>query len=231
MRDNSADKTRNHWSIRTKVDMVLVALSMVMLATSVACQYASQRDMAEEVARHQAGALADSYFGNINNLILTVVIANHDIPRKKVMSRFEVLDARVVRNAEVKDQFGPGPDTGRPVDDFDRRGIAGEEIEQLHPVRGGRVLTAVRPLRARTDFRGTNCLGCHAVNTATRMNEQIAGAAHEQSTVGSETNRNVAGISEVTDHTAHSAEQIAQVSDRLCGLAANLKNMVERFHT
>jgi methyl-accepting chemotaxis protein len=163
MSETPAKRLGNHWSIQTKVDLVLVVLFMIMLAATVAYQYSSQREMVEDLVRQQAEVLADSYFDNINTLMLSGVIANRAIPRKKVMSREEVLDARIVRSHKVNDQFGAGPETGKPVDDFDRRGIAGEEIEQLRPGKDGRILTVVRPLHAGTDFRGTNCLGCHMV--------------------------------------------------------------------
>ena len=149
-------------TVRGKVYRMLGALFAVMLVATASYLAFSQSNMVEHLVEHQTRDLADSYFDNINTLMLTGGMANREIPRKKLMSRPEVLDARIIRGPTVQKLFGPGTDYARAVDDLDRRGLAGEEIMQIHDGDDGRVLTVVVPLPASTDFRGTDCISCHA---------------------------------------------------------------------
>ena len=151
-------------SIGTKMDLALVTLFLLMLAASGSYQYASQRGMVEELVQNQANELADSYFDNVNTMMLTGVIANRDIPRKKIMSREEILDARIVRGAQVNKIFGEGEESGKVVDELDRQGLEGTKVELIRDRGDSRVLTVVQPLRASEDFRGTNCLTCHVTS-------------------------------------------------------------------
>jgi methyl-accepting chemotaxis protein len=63
--------------------------------------------------------------------------------------------------------FGPGFDHEKPLDDFDRRALAGEQIVQLKEVNGERVVTIIEPFAAVPDRNGTNCLTCHQVPEGT----------------------------------------------------------------
>ena len=157
------DSKSNALSIGAKVDAVLVILFLVMLVVSATYQYFSQREMVEDLVRQQAGELADSYFDNVNTMMLTGVVANRDIPRQKVMEHESILDARIVRGEGINSVFGPGTEYGRVKDDLDRKGLNGEAIELIREQKDGRVLTVIQPLVASADFRGTNCINCHVV--------------------------------------------------------------------
>lgn len=61
------------------------------------------------------------------------------------------------------------------------------------------------------------------------MITQVADAAEEQSAVAEDINVNVVGIRDLSESTATSAEETALASERLAGLAVDLKTHVDRF--
>lgn len=65
--------------------------------------------------------------------------------------------------------------------------------------------------------------------TVTAMNAQIATAAEEQRAVTEEINHNIVNISQVTEQTATSTQQIAIASEDLAKLAGQMQNLVEQF--
>ena len=68
-----------------------------------------------------------------------------------------------------------------------------------------------------------------AMDRITAMNTQIASAAEEQGAVAEEINRNIAGISQVTDETVGGAVQTAAASTQLARLAEQLQALVARL--
>ncbi len=147
--------------IGTKIDLALVILFIIMLVVSAMYQSSSQKAMIEELVHSQTSDTADSYFDNINTLMLTGGMTNSNIAREKVMAKEDVLDARIIRAEPVIKLYGAGPDYARAKDELDKRALAGETIDTVSDNGDGRVLTVIKPLVATTDFRGTNCLGCH----------------------------------------------------------------------
>jgi methyl-accepting chemotaxis protein len=150
-------------SISTKIDLALVLLFSMMLIVSALYLFNTQREMVDHMVENQAVILADSYFDNINTLMLTGGIANREIPRTKVMSEESVLDARIIRGEGINKTFGAGLEYSKAKDEFDTRGLAGETIKNIYDTENGRVLTVVIPMKAVKDYRGTNCLMCHVV--------------------------------------------------------------------
>lgn len=148
-------------TVRGKIYRALFALFTVLLISTAGFMAFSQRALVENLVEGQATDLAESYFDNINTLMLTGGMANKDIARQKLLQRPEVLDARIVRSEAVTKLYGLGSEYAKPVDDFDHRGIKGESIRELRETGEGRVLTVVMPLPSSEDFRGANCIACH----------------------------------------------------------------------
>ncbi|MBI3772067.1 MAG: methyl-accepting chemotaxis protein [Gammaproteobacteria bacterium] len=67
------------------------------------------------------------------------------------------------------------------------------------------------------------------VNKISSMNQQIATAAEEQSSVADEINRNIHKVTEIVDQVAAGTEQIAAASEGLAKLAAESQSGVARF--
>ena len=59
--------------------------------------------------------------------------------------------------------YGPGYAYQAPVDALDHRALSGEEIVEISENQEGRLLTVINPLYAQKDYRGTDCMTCHAV--------------------------------------------------------------------
>ena len=150
-------------SISTKIDLALIVLFLLILVISALYQFNSQRNLVEQLVQDQTETLADGYFDNVNTLMLTGGMANKEISRKKVTAREEVLDARIIRGEGITKVFGAGSDQNQAQDNFDKRALAGEKVDEIYRNQEGRVLTVVMPMKALKDYRGTNCLLCHQV--------------------------------------------------------------------
>ena len=68
-----------------------------------------------------------------------------------------------------------------------------------------------------------------AVNHITQMNEQIASAAEEQSSVAEEINRNVVNVRDIAEQTVNNASKTAENSVSLKGVASQLQSLVSEF--
>lgn len=150
-------------SISTKIDLALAILFLLVLITSSFNQYQSETALIEQIVQDQTNTLADSYFDNVNTLMLTGGMANKEIARKKLISRDDVLDAYIIRGQGVTAVYGEGTGPNKAKDELDRRGMKGEKIDKIVETPNGRVLSVVLPMKALKDYRGTNCLMCHVV--------------------------------------------------------------------
>ncbi|WP_163834820.1 methyl-accepting chemotaxis protein [Spartinivicinus ruber] len=68
-----------------------------------------------------------------------------------------------------------------------------------------------------------------SIETLTKMNEQIASAAEEQSAVSEEINRNVVAINHVAEDTTKMAEDSADACEEMFRLTAELENLMKQF--
>jgi methyl-accepting chemotaxis protein len=67
------------------------------------------------------------------------------------------------------------------------------------------------------------------VSTIQTMNQQIAAAGEEQSSVAEQINRSVMSVRDVSEQTAASSEETAASSIELARLGVHLQEMVGRF--
>ncbi|MFA5531280.1 MAG: methyl-accepting chemotaxis protein [Thiohalomonadaceae bacterium] len=150
-------------SIRSKVSIALAAGFVLILISSQVFVAFSERKLIEHVIAQQTLDTADSYFDSFNILMLTGTMDNRAALRQKILERPGILDARLLRHESISQTYGPGLPEEAPVDELDRRGLAGEKILRIDETEQGRVLTVVEPVRASENYRGTNCLTCHQV--------------------------------------------------------------------
>jgi methyl-accepting chemotaxis protein len=156
-------EARKYSSIKTKIrSTLLVPFAVMLLLTSTYLTY-SQGVLEDKVGRDLVNGLADSYFDNINTLMLTNQMASAEIARQKVLSTPEVLDARIVRGEGINKFYGEGAEHTKAQDEWDRRGLAGESILTFQNGEKGRILTIGIPMLALKDYQGINCLSCHTV--------------------------------------------------------------------
>ncbi len=156
-----SDSNISGYSIKAKIYITLITLFTIMLIASAGYTSYSQRNMVEHLVENQTHIMADSYFDTINTLMLTGGMANREIPRKKLLLREEVLDARIIRAPAVTKMYGEGSDYAKPVDDYDKRALQGEYIREFREGEDGRILTMLIPMEASKDLRGVDCIMCH----------------------------------------------------------------------
>lgn len=149
--------------IGLKIDITLAAIFISLLVASSIWQYVNQQKMVEEMVLDQARIQSESFFDNINTLMLTGQMGRQEIAREKTMSHETVLDARVLRADSIKTIYGPGQATAQPADELDRLALEGKPQQHISETPDGRVLTLVTPLESSDNFKGssTNCMTCH----------------------------------------------------------------------
>ncbi len=174
-------------SVRMKISLTMSVIFFVVIGLVTALSTSMSRKQAGETAERWAKEIAFSYFDALNTMMLTGTMDQRSILRGKILKRDGVVDARVIRGEPVKQQFGPGFPDEQPVDEFDAKGLQGEEIvhiekkKLLEDGKEGRVITVVEPFRA-TEAKApddVNCLACHnvpsgSVNGAIRVDYSLA---------------------------------------------------------
>ena len=153
-----------HISVQAKINLALVTVFVIVMATSLMYAANNEKKLVLEVVEQQTKDAADSYFDSINTMMLTGTMNQREVLRNKVLERPGVLDARIVRGEGIAKVFGVGDKAEAVQDDLDRRALKGEAIVEVTERDGqGRVLTVLNPIRATDNYRGTNCLMCHQV--------------------------------------------------------------------
>jgi diguanylate cyclase (GGDEF)-like protein/PAS domain S-box-containing protein len=118
-------------------------------------------------AEQRAYETADGLINGMNLLMLTGAVsepANRTLLLEKMRQSEGMHELRIVRGDSVVKQFGSGLPEEQAQDELDRRVLSsGKPASQLyesdeHPP----VLRVVVPFIALENFRGTNCLSCHA---------------------------------------------------------------------
>ncbi len=156
----------NKWfantSIQTKVNAVLLAVLLVVMVVSMLFTIRSERAMVEEAMLQNVRDAADSYLDTLNIMMLTGTLAQfREVHREKVLSQRGITEAKVLRSKPVLDLFGAGSDLDKSTDELDQRALQGEAINVIRSTPNGRVLTVLRPVMSETNYRGTDCTGCH----------------------------------------------------------------------
>ena len=152
-----------HLSINAKINIAVIGVFVVVLLMALYHTAKNERELILTVVEQQTKDAADSYFDSINTMMLTGTMDQRHIIRDKVLSRPNVVEARIIRGKQVSDIYGPGKKHEEIADGLDRQAMAGEPVLQISESDNGRVLTVVNPIRASKDYRGTNCLMCHQV--------------------------------------------------------------------
>ncbi len=150
-------------SIQTKVNITLAVVFLIVLVSSLTAIYRSESALVLDVVKKTTHDTADSYFDSINILMLSGAMSNRKPLQEKILANEDVIEARIIRGDQVSSIYGPGSDDSKVVDEYDRRAMRGEQvIEEIDDEKGHR-LTVVTPMKALSDYKGTNCLLCHQV--------------------------------------------------------------------
>ena len=167
-------------SVRFKINFSVVLIFItVAVATSVYSYQSERQHMLERVIDDVKG-MTTFYFDSLNTLMLVGAMDQRAVLNNKILHRPGVVEARVNRGDPVKGQFGPGFPEEQAVDEWDHKGLQGNEVVRVtRDNKGARVVTVITPFRATHNTRGVDCLQCHmvpsgAVNGAIRISYSMA---------------------------------------------------------
>jgi methyl-accepting chemotaxis protein len=121
-----------------------------------------EKALADELIESHLWETADSYFDSINTLMLSGLMSTRTILQEKLLNRGDVVEARIIRADSIVAMFGAGNEDQGIEDELDAEALTGVRVLQSTVVNGERLLTVIEPLIASSDYRGTDCLGCHA---------------------------------------------------------------------
>ncbi len=167
-------------TIQSRLYLGLLFIGLITLGVSYMNTSIEEKALGESLAETNLWNSADSYFDSINTLMLSGMMSTRNILQDKLMQRPDMVEARIVRSAKVIELYGEGSGNQTPTDEYDRRALNGEEISFIQEANGERVLTILQPLVASADFRGTDCLACHAAQEGdvlgvVRLSSSLAG--------------------------------------------------------
>lgn len=155
-------------NLQTKILIPLILVFTLMSGVVIWINYTNQKTFVEQVIDSQATQTAYQYFDSVNAMMITGTMDNREILRHKLMENKTILDAHIVRSEFVKKLFGPGYPYESAKDELDQRALKGELVKVItEDKKHGRSLTVLVPFRASTNYRGTNCIECHQVDSGT----------------------------------------------------------------
>ncbi|MBF0256843.1 MAG: HAMP domain-containing protein [Gammaproteobacteria bacterium] len=156
-------------SIQTKILGAFTAGFLTIFSASTLLTMSNEQEMIDQVLVDMLHSTAQSYFDGVNTMMLTGTMSQRDVLRDKVLNQANILDARIIRKQGVDPLLNasePRPHE-LPNDDLDQRALDGEEITLIGNNEDGRTLSVLRPLKASSNYSGTNCLTCHQVKEGT----------------------------------------------------------------
>ncbi len=153
--------------IATKILIVLFAIFSVVLAVSLLYQKNQQKSFVTDIVSQQTLDKASNYFDSLNLMMLTGTIHQKEALRNKVLEQNGIEDARVIRAEGITKVFGPGNANQAVLDSIDQQAVAGETlVKRVNRDYGPGIVVAL-PMKASSNYRGTNCLQCHIVPEGT----------------------------------------------------------------
>lgn len=148
-------------SIQAKLTLGLIAIGLITISFSYWNTAVEERALAEELVETNLWHTADNYFDSINSFMLTGMMDKRQILQDKMLKREDIVEARVIRSEKTKSMYGAGHSDQAVVDEFDNVALTGKRQSFFSETPNGRTFTVIEPLIARSDYKGTNCLGCH----------------------------------------------------------------------
>ena len=154
-------------SIQTKVALVVSVTFLSILLITTALSVRVEHEQAVEFGVNKARVMGQSFFDGINTMMLTGTLDQKESLRKKLMADDEIRQIQIIQNPGKFASESP-PDS-RPKDDLDQRALKGETVVHVHSDQGQRLITLLTPIKASSNYIGTNCLTCHVVPENTIM--------------------------------------------------------------
>jgi len=148
-------------TITSKLLITLITVFTCVLVISTSYQYFQQRHLINSVLSEQLHDKASNYFDSLNMMMLTGTMAQKETLRQKALTQEGIEEVRVLRADAVSKIYGLGQDNQTPLDDIDRRALAGETVIEAFNADWGKGLVVALPMKSSKDYRGTDCVACH----------------------------------------------------------------------
>ena len=154
---------------KLQIPIQLILLVVMVFAQRVALDAFEERVLDE--SRKKAVVSADGVLNGLNMLMINGIISNAEqraLYIKKMGESDKVLELRNIRNKPVQDQYGAGLPSEQVSDEMERLAMtSSQEQSKLLDQNGVMSLRIVKPFVAKRDYKGTDCLSCHAVPEGT----------------------------------------------------------------
>jgi methyl-accepting chemotaxis protein len=154
-------------SLSTKIYATLGIVALALLSTTVTLIYLDEQALAKELLQKNLETQALSYFDSVNTMMITGTIADRKIVQDKLLSQDNIIEARIIRSDALRQTFGAGFKDQSPQSEQEKKALSGETLLEEIEGKGQHQISYLTPIIATEDYRGTNCLSCHAVASGT----------------------------------------------------------------
>lgn len=158
----------NSLSIQYKMYLAIGLVFGITLFAVLGLQIRSEKQLTRQMVEKQLTMAAHAYFDSINVLMLQGGMQNRALVQHKMLENKHIAEARIIRADAVNATFGAGYEDEQIRDELDKRGLAGQnQFLDTYTKQGEHRLTLLMPVKASSDYRGTDCLSCHQVPEGT----------------------------------------------------------------
>ncbi|MFC3033200.1 methyl-accepting chemotaxis protein [Pseudoalteromonas fenneropenaei] len=148
-------------SIQYKIYLLLAVTGVLVLVASILSNSRQQQTLAQQTIETNIKLLADNYFDSINTMMLTGTMANREILSNKLRDHPNITDAHIIRGPQVNKLYGPGNSNQSPSNASEHLALQGKEQVLVEQRGSDRIMTYLKPMIASSNYKGTNCIGCH----------------------------------------------------------------------
>lgn len=168
----------NTVSIQLKILLSIAGVFLLLMSASMLFMAERQKMMVQTLAADKARDMAGSYFDGLNAMMLTGSMTQSRFLREKVESHEGVIEARLIRSKILAESLGFNNEQLSYNDEAATLALSGQSVF-IHDEANDSI-SIWEPIIARSNFKGTNCLSCHAVPEgsilgAVKINYSLAG--------------------------------------------------------
>ncbi|MCU7837001.1 MAG: methyl-accepting chemotaxis protein [gamma proteobacterium symbiont of Taylorina sp.] len=166
MNNQPAQPNKIAISVSLKIIIPLGIIFLIAMVISSWFYTTKQVQQSRQSIITQMQGVATNYFDSLNTMMLTGSINNRKILKDKILLTPNIKELRVLHGEGHMPGFEKS-DENKIIDSLDERVMQGEEIIEWGTLEGEPVLRLLKPLPAKKDYNGVNCLMCHQVSEGT----------------------------------------------------------------
>ena len=157
-------------SIKAKILVVMLMVFAMIIIITTFRTASNERDMVMELAIDKTQQIANTYFDNINTMMLSGTMNQRSVLRNKLLEEPGITNVKIIRSEKISQLFGTGNAEQVIEDDIDQQGFQNNApLVIKHEDTEDRAVSIVMPLNASANYKGTNCLSCHVVEDGTLL--------------------------------------------------------------